>query len=1198
MSLIEFVIHNPVKVAVGVILTVLFGAIAYLGTPVQLTPEVIEPQITVTTRWPGASPQEIEREIVDEQEEQLKSVEGLIEFKSESRDSEGMITLKFAAGTDMPQAQVKVNNKLNQVKEYPANADEPVISEVNSNDQPIAWFILKPLAPTRGDVEAFLRRHPEAEPLLKPLMDGDQPIDMIVLNRIARDHPEVQPLAAGRVNPSHMRRYAEDYIEARFEQITGIANANTIGGQLEEMRVVIDPARLAAHKLTIADLRQALIAENKDTSGGDIWEGKSRVVIRTVSQYESPQQIGETIVALRDGAPVRVKDLARVELNYRKPDGIVRQQGVEGLAINAQLKPGSNVLEVMGPLAGELDLDGDGEVTALDLTQAKVTFGDNLRIATAELNLELKARGLMMEQVYDQTEYIHSATELVEGNIYVGGALAVIVLLAFLRSPRSVLIIGLSIPISVIGTFLFVRAFGRTVNVISLAGMAFAVGMVVDNAVVVLENIYRHYHDGERPLLASTKATHEVWGAVLASTLTTLAVFLPVIFLEGQAGQLFRDISIALACAVGLSLIVSITVIPTAAARILREHRPDEGRRHGEEVSKMFGLLGLFQGMVRGFGNMLRAILSERVEGDRRPVWSAKSFLRLTIVLVFFGVSCYGAWRFFPKTEYLPEGNRNLVIAVLLPPPGYNLDKMIEIGKDVERQLDQYWLPPEPGKPAPQGPRIKNFFFVARGRMLFMGARAEDELKAGELIPIMQRAAGSIPGMIPIVSQVSLFDSAFSGGRTIDIEITGPDLERLVGLGGRVMQDCMKVLPPAEGNQIRPIPSLDLSSPEVHILPRLERAADLGVNATELGYAIDALADGAYVGDYIHNGRKIDLVIYGADDYLRHTQDLAHLPMSTPAGDLVPVNAVADVKVTSGPEQVNHSQRLRTITIQVKPQPLLALETAMERIESEIRQPLLQEADFGSGGYRIRMAGTADKLNEARRAMQWNLLLAAAITYLLMSALFESFFYPTVIMTSVALGMVGGVAGLAVLNLFTAQALDTLTMLGFIILIGTVVNNPILIVHQSLVHLREQGMNETDAIVEASTNRIRPIMMTTVTTVLGMLPLVLPGPTFPDGFQAWLQGQGRMELAVGAGSELYRGLGAVILGGLILSTAFTLVLTPVGFSLALDLKRGFLRFLGYRSADQVHASPVPVYRDVPPAEAASPVVDREHALGG
>ena len=1188
MGLIDFFIQNPVKVMVGVILTVLFGALAYLGTPVQLTPEVIEPQITVTTRWPGASPQEVEREIVDEQEEQLKSVEGLIEFKSESRDSEGMITLKFAAGTDMPQAQVKVNNKLNQVKEYPANADEPVISEVNSNDQPIAWFILKPLAPTRGDVEAFIRRNPKSEPLLAPLLEDDAPIDMVVLNRISRDHPEIQPLAAGRVNPSHVRRYAEDYIEARFEQITGVANANTIGGQLEEMRVVIDPARLAAHKLTIADLRRALIAENKDTSGGDIWEGKSRVVIRTVNQYRSPEQIGETIVAIRDGGPVRVRDLARVELNYRKPDGIVRQQGVEGLAVNAQLKPGSNVLEVMGPPVSELDVDGDGAVSALDLTQAKVIYGDNLRIATTELNLELAARGLIMEQVYDQTEYIHAATDLVEGNIYVGGTLAVLVLLAFLRSWRSVLIIGLAIPISVIGTFLFVRAFGRTVNVISLAGMAFAVGMVVDNAVVVLENIYRHYHEGERPLLAATNATREVWGAVLASTLTTLAVFIPVIFLEGQAGQLFRDISIALACAVGLSMIVSITVIPTAAARILSERRPQRAKQ-GEEVSRMFGLLGLFQGMVQGFGRMLRAILSERVEGEHRPIFSLKAFGRLAIVLAFFGVSAWATWQFFPKTEYLPEGNRNLVIAVLLPPPGYNLDKMIEIGKDIERDLDKYWLPPEKGQPVPKGPRIKNFFFVARGRMLFMGARAEDELKAGELIPILQRTAGSIPGMIPIVSQVSLFDSAFSGGRTIDIEITGPDLERLVVLGGRVMQDSMRILPPTEGNQIRPIPSLDLSSPEVHIVPRLERAADLGVTATDLGYAIDALADGAYVGDYIHNGRKIDLVIYGADDYLRHTQDLAHLPISTPSGELVPVNAVADVKVTSGPEQVNHSQRLRTIAIQVKPQPLLALETAMELIETEIRQPLLEEADFGSGGYRIRMAGTADKLNETRRAMQWNLLLAAAITYLLMSALFESFFYPTVIMTSVALGMVGGVAGLAILNLFTPQALDTLTMLGFIILIGTVVNNPILIVHQSLVHMRDEGMNETDAIVAASTNRIRPIMMTTVTTVLGMLPLVLPGPTFPDGFGAWWQGTGRLELAVGAGSELYRGLGAVILGGLILSTAFTLILTPVGFSLALDIKRGVMRFLGYHSSED----------QKPPTHRTHPelVPDREHALG-
>ena len=350
-----------------------------------------------------------------------------------------------------------------------------------------------------------------------------------------------------------------------------------------------------------------------------------------------------------------------------------------------------------------------------------------------------------------------------------------------------------------------------------------------------------------------------------------------------------------------------------------------------------------------------------------------------------------------------------------------------------------------------------------------------------------------------------------------------------------------------------PIPRLVLSSPEIHVQPRLERGADLGVTTFDLGYSVDALIDGAYSGDYWHEGRKLDLVIYGADEFSRHTQDLASLPISTPSGDLVPVRAVADVTLTAGPEQVNHIERLRSITIQVSPRPDMALETAYDIIETKIRQKLLETKEFESGLYRIRLSGTADRLKEARFAMQDNLILACIINYLLMAALFESFFYPLVIMLSVLLGMAGGVVGLRILNIFTFQALDTLTMLGFIILIGTVVNNAILLVEQALNHMRLEGMTETDAIVASSKNRIRPIMMTTVTTVLGMLPLVLPNPSWANGHLEWVPG---------AGSELYRGLGSVYLGGLVISTIFTLVLVPIGFSLALDIMRVLSRLCG------------------------------------
>ena len=1008
---------------------------------------------------------------------------------------------------------------------------------MNANTNAIAWFIMKPIPPTKEDLRNLIASHPELKDPLRVILEGPDVVDLTRLNRLRDEHPVLDTFVKGRNDPALLKKFAEDFIEAEFERVPGIANANVFGGQEQEFRVVVQPTRLASFGLSIDDLRGVLLSQNQNTSAGDIQEGKQRNVVRTLGQFQSPEQVEETIVTFRDGSPVRVRDLATVGVAYKKPDGVVRQQGLSALAINAQQAPNTNLTKIMGPPREQLDLDGNGQITGLELAEAERIYGKCLRISVEELNNGiLKQKGVYLDQVYDQTEYLDSATALVRSNVYVGGTLAVAVLLLFLRSFRSVLIVGLSIPISIIATCLFVRLFDRSINVISLAGMAFAVGMVVDNAIVVLENIYRHYQMGKSPKDAALVGTQEVWGAVLASTLTTLAVFVPVIFVQGQAGQLFRDIAIAISCAVGLSLIVSVTVIPTAACRLLSEDRSRSLERDtGFGWSGLFGLVRLGTYVNSAFVGLMQRLLS--VRGS----W----LIRLAVVALFVAGSLTASRVLMPDTEYLPAGNRNLVIAILLPPPGYSVDQMIRLGENMERQLAPYWL----GDAKPGQARIKNFFFVARGRSLFMGARAEDELRAAEMIPILTKVAASQPGVIPIVSQASLFDSGLSGGRTIDLEITGPDLEVLVEEAREAFGLCMQAFPPANsdgtptGNQLRPIPGLDLSSPELHIVPRAEQASQLGLSASGMGYAVNALVDGAFAGDYWHEGRRIDLVIFGDGDYANRTQDLENLPIRTPQGETVRLASVADVLLTTGPEQVNHIERLRSITIQLKPRDDMALETAMRKVEEDIRKPLMQKAVFQDGAYQIRLAGTSDKLADTWFELRWNLVLAVVLTYLLMAALFESFVYPFVIMTSVALALVGGLLGLAVLNLFTFKSLDILTMLGFVILIGTVVNNAILIVHQALNLIREEQMESVAAVCESVRTRMRPIFMSTLTTVLGMLPLVVPIPERVDGNWIWV---------AGAGSELYRGLGSVVLGGLLVSTMFTLVLVPAAFSLVMD----------------------------------------------
>lgn len=1172
MNMIQSFVRSPVKVSVGVLLLSLFGTISLFSMPMQLTPEVQTPTITVTTRWPGASPQEIEREIIIEQEEQLKSTESLVKLSSDSADSVGTITLEFRVGTDMGKAAVDVNARLGQVSEYPENVDKPVISTSNASDRPIAWFILSAERPSAERVDDFIGRHPALrEPLEKVKKASNQGLAMLRLRKLAAEHPEVNELLPPpELDVTKLRRFAEDEIEAAFERVSGVSQANVIGGLEDELQVIVDPELLAARRLTIEDVRRVLRAQNEDVSAGDFWESKRRWVVRTLGQFRSPEQVEQQLLTVMNGAPVYVKDVAEVRFGYKKPDGLVRRFGESSIAINTLRQTGANVLDVMA----------------------------GLKQINEQLNRDLlKPRGLILTQVYDETEYINSSVMLVQQNIFIGGALTMIVLMLFLHlgvrtllviplvlagavasayvSPwyfaatlaliigvgfwfaRGALVVGLAIPISIVGTFLILQLLGRSLNVISLAGMAFAVGMLVDNAVVVLENIFRRYDSlGENPRVAAVKGTQEVWGAILSSTLTTIAVFLPIVFVMEEAGQLFRDIALAISAAVGLSMLVSMTVIPTAAARLFKADDepldtatlPAHGGNGSPHSTAEADTTVIGQVIARCRGLILAPILVASrgfvslVTGLNH--WIQRGLIRrLAVVVVMTGASAYFAYVLFPKVEYLPPGNRNLVFGILLPPPGYNLDKLMELGETVETELRPFWDidPDQLDQDAGEFPAIGDFFFVARGRSVFIGIRAVDPLRAGQLVPLVFKVGQKLPGTIAVGKQSSLFEQGLTAGRTVDIEITGPNLERLVALGGQVFGMVMQVLPPSEGTQARPVPSLDLSSPEVHVRPKLMQAAQMGVGTRELGYAVNALVDGAYAGDYFLGGDKIDLTIAGKSTFSKDIQSLRAMPIATPIGELIPLEALATIEMGSGPEQINHRERQRAITIEVSPPPHIPLETAMTKIQEQIVAPIVASGQL-AGGYRINLAGTADKLRNTWLSIRFNVLLALLITYLLMAALFESWLYPLVVIFSVPLGAVGGVIGLNLLNQwlqFTSgnpnmtQPLDVLTMLGFVILIGTVVNNPILIVDQALILIREEGQSYRTAIVESVRTRIRPIFMTTITTVLGLLPLVL----FP-----------------GAGSELYRGLGSVVLGGLLVSTVFTLILVPTMFTLMMDAK--------------------------------------------
>jgi len=1146
---ISWFLDNPVKVTVGVILLMMFGILALFSMPMQLSPDVTRPQISIETSWPGASPHEIEKEIINEQEEKLKSVEGVTRLSSECRNSMGQMTLEFRVGTNLNEALLKVNSQLQQVRDYPVDANKPIIRTSSQGDRAIAWFILGPRPPTPEAVHEFAASHPALKQQLdRALAATNIGLMKYRIREIIAAHPEAGVLMPPDLNMTQYRKFTEDVIEAQLERVPGVSDAAVRGGQLPQLQVIVDPARLAARGLTIADLRTALLQNNSDISAGDYPDGKRQIGVRTVGQYRSVEQVANQIISSNEGTSVYVRDVADVQMGFEKNTGFVRRFGESSMSLNVQRDPGANVVEVILGLQAEVERLNRGV---------------------------LAQNGLALTQIYDETVYIRSAVGLVQQNIMLGGSFCIVILMLFLHlgaravivAPlimatalaavyvdswiflgtiaiilgmgiwyaRGTLVVGIAIPISIIGTFLFLRYLGRSLNVISLAGLAFAVGMLVDNAIVVLENIVRFMDKGYGSHEASRRAVSEVWGAVLASTLTTLAVFLPVIFLEGEVGQLFGDIALAISIAVGLSLIVSVIVIPVAASRILSEDEVHRKKRPSSVARALNRMGNLFTAFIGG--------VNSRVQGS----W-AFSLALVTAILVSVGVV---GWMLLPKVEYLPAGNRNLIICNILTPPGYNVDQLNSIGMQVEEILRPYW-DIEPSVEDTSGleyPTIADYFYVARERSVFLGLRAHDDLKARHLIDLIQaKLRDRFPGTNVVASQTSLFGRGMSGGRNIDVEITGPELTELVALGGEMMERIKNSFP--AGTQIRPTPSLDLSTPELHILLKPEYAGSAGITSDELGYVVNALVDGAYATDYFVAGEKIDLVIKGRDEPDPNNGGILSKYIAT-RNLLEPVrlDSIATSQLSSGPEQINHRERQRSITLEVSPPAEMALETAIATIRNSVIAPMEEEGKLGIRNL-VNLSGTADKLKQTWDALKWNFLLAILITYLLMAALFESWIYPFVIILSVPLGMVGGVIGLQLLSRYQVmlgeppQALDVLTMLGFVILVGTVVNNAILIVHQSIV-FRGEGMLAQESVGASLQTRIRPIFMTTLTTVFGLAPLVF----FP-----------------GAGSELYRGLGSVVLGGLVLSTMLTLFLIPTLLSLMIRAQDAVARMRLPRSA--------------------------------
>jgi multidrug efflux pump subunit AcrB len=1054
--MIRFALEKPVILVVGIIIVCLFGLAALFRVPIQLIPDLDPRVITVQTIWPGASPQDIEKEILVEQEEFLRNITGLDRMISTAGFGQGSIELEFPFGMDINEALIRTSNALSQVPDYPENVDEPRITSESFSQNSFAFYRIVPLP--------------------------GNPKGLNIIEEMD---------------------WLEDNIKTRLERVPGIASVNISGGTRRQLNIYLDPARLASHQINVMDVRNAIRSRNRDASGGDLDFGKRRYLVRTLGRFEDIAEINELIIAERNGAFIRLSDVGHAEMGQSELRQMTFADGELVIFMSARKQVGANIVEVF----------------------------DEMSAAINELNTGIAADyGVEIKYTTDDVRYIKASVRTVIKNLLIGALLAVLVLRLFLRHWSATLIGAMGIPVCALAAFLGLLLTGRTINVFSMAGVAFAIGMTLDNSIVVLENITRLVASGKNSREAALEGVREVWPAVLASTLTTVMVFLPVVFLELEAGQLYSDIAIAISSMILMSMFVAVTLIPTAAARFLTHREMPTGHHPG--------LLGAIARWGIRVGQAMTAWMEWLLASTRRRVTALAATVVAAIFILFL---------LTPPAEYLPEGEEARIFARMFAPPGYNLETMLdvwtEVGPPLVRETDADGKDYRAGK-TDLPPIERSIFFISPGFMFLVIDPVERE-HTQALMDALTLRFRAVPGMRSFASRGSIFSDNEGGSRSINVELSGRNLEQLFATALKVFIAADGLFEGVQVNADPPPPTLSMSQPIARVRPDWERAAELGIDQDELGYIMWAFSDGAFVDEFFLDDDKIDMYLYSTTGAVNQPRDLENIMIHTPDGT-VQLSSLARVEEVAGTSSIRRVNGLRTVTLGIIPPREVALETGVEIVQNTLVQGM-RDSGIIPPDIAVSITGASTMLEQTRAEMGGNFILALLIAYLLMVAVFSHWGFPLIIMTTVPIGISGGLIGLWLLNVIgnnlgligltpINQPFDMITMLGFLILIGTVVNNPILIVERAVRNVEQKGMAIKEAVKEAAHVRLRPVMMATVTTVCGLSPLVL---------------------LPGAGAELYRGLGAIVLFGLLFSSIVTLTILPVFLALVLEVAQRF-----------------------------------------
>ncbi len=1022
--------RNGKLLTVVVLIICVLGLAAALRIPVQMIPDLDVRTITVRTGWPGATPQDVEKEILIEQERYLRTLPNLRRMESFADTGSATIELEYPFGVDINEALIRVSNALNQVPGYPENVDQPQLFSSSFSQNAFLYFMV---TPAKGN----------------PLN-----LDMDMLTD-----------------------FTDDYIRPRMERVPGVSQVDLRGGAERQIQIHVDPARMAQRGIQLTDVREAIRGRNRDRSAGDIDDGKRRYLIRTVGRFADLRDLEDLILAHHNDADIRLRDIAEVRLDHYEVRGLTYVDGERGINLAVRRETGSNVIDIKENMLRTVD------------------------VLRREL---LEPNGLRMILIGDDVRYVQSSIRNVLTNLCLGALLATAVMFLFLRSPRATLIGVMGIPVCTIAAFLGLLLFGRTINVISLAGVAFAIGMTVDNTIVVLENIEHARRRGLTMLDAAIKGVSEVWPAVLASSATTVLVFAPVLFVEEEAGQLYSDIAIAISASILVSMLFAVTVVPAACVRI-------------------------------GFGNGRMAAAGESSGPILRGVdWLTDNPRRRGYCIVLTLVATLGAaWWLMPPAEYLPEGEEPKAFSSMKAPPGYNLQEMSLIGDEIRAILSSA-VAAEPElfeRGEMPIPSLKYYSLRVSPGSLWVMSEPTDNGDIHKMMNALTDLFTRYPGMRGFSGRGSIISSSQGGTRAVNLDIAGPDLAGLYSTAENAYRRARDLF---DRPQLDSEPSsLSLDQPLIQIRPRWERLAEVDFDADDFGFTVAALSDGAFVDEFFMDDDKVDIFLFSSAGQQQDLSGLASLPILTPTGAVLPLDALADINETVDSDSLRRLDGRRTVTLLIIPPRNVALETAVARVRGKM-VPEMQAAGEIARGVSLSISGAADQLEATRRSLSGNFVISVVLIYLVLVAIFSHWGYPLLILTTVPLGICGGILGLVAVNgsgslLATLglpgfhQSFDMITMLGFVILLGTVVNNPILIVHQARKNLDNRDMNVQAAVRAAVATRLRPILMSTVTTVFGLAPLVL---------------------IPGSGTELYRGVGIVVMVGILCTMVVTLSFLP------------------------------------------------------